>query len=426
MTATRPQRQLLRGAFTRSVRRPKLKKRAQRMRAEAEESIMAGVYCQWVDNYNKFRYSRNPNEDRDKCVNATVLAVLVVPDVDRHCWRGWPEPGELHDRTPSYGRDLHLHHRRFNDRVRNLLLAGLQYNQVRVPCDVRRFAVRAVPWRPYAVLDADIKSTEGLVKAVDSVLALRQKSLGLCCMLMDVNIFWRLMRLAYAFQNLQHNVLGCLKECVPLLGVWHAYAYCLKKVYERFLPWWAALENALFLNAPEQCKVYTKPRIIFLEHLVMGAFLAGPELENDFTRTERELKEKYPGDGGPSCEQFRGLRILIQEFCPALVEMGISVRQAFWKSQEPGTGELARRTLRDAMVVLRAVHVDGSTEYLRNIALMELMWSTIHTEMPAACYVEEALEASLSTLARRLRTDLRADTVESVSSTYTQCNDACF
>jgi hypothetical protein len=393
------------------------------MRDEAEQSIAGGVYCQWVDNYNKFRYSRNPNENRDKCVNATVLALLAVPDVSRHRWSCWPEPGDMYDRVASTAAELHHHHRRFNDRVRNLMLSGLQYDNIRVPCDLRRFAVQAVAWRPYMVLDADIKSTQGLVQALESVLGLRQKRMGLCCMVMDVNIFWRVLKLAYAFGNLEHNLLGALRECVPMLGVWHAYAYTLKKVYSRFLPWWAALENATFLTEPDQCNIYTKPRIVFLEQLVMGTFLAGPDLENDFNRAGRRLRELYDVDGESPCEewdQYLGLKRLVQEYCPALVEMGIGVRQCFWKSQAAGTGDLARRVLRDAIVVLQATHVDGSTEYLRNISLMELMWVGFHSEMPAAVYVEEALESSLSTLARRLRTDTRSDTVGAVSDTYTQ------
>ena len=38
---------------------------------------------------------RNPNEDRNHCINATVYAVLPIPGVQRWKWTGWPTPGQL-------------------------------------------------------------------------------------------------------------------------------------------------------------------------------------------------------------------------------------------------------------------------------------------------------------------------------------------
>jgi hypothetical protein len=74
--------------------------------------------------------------------------------------------------------------------------------------------------------------------------------------------------------------------------------------------------------------------------------------------------------------------------------------------------------LRSAIVVQRALKGGGNTEYIRNMMLMDLMWSSLHSAVPAACYVEECLESSLATLSRRLGTDTRADTVADVSDTY--------
>ena len=94
-------------------------------------------------------------------------------------------------------------------------------------------------------------------------------------MLRDVNIFWRVLRLVYCTQYVQCNVLGEMMDCVPVLGVWHAYAHCIKKVYDHFLPVFAALEVPGFVEFPEQSTVYCKPRIIVMEHMVMGMFLVG-------------------------------------------------------------------------------------------------------------------------------------------------------
>jgi hypothetical protein len=308
-----------------------------------------------------------------------------------------------------------------NDRVRNRVADGLAYDDVRVPCDLRRYGVTNVPWRPYKIVDADIKSTAGLVSALCDVLDGQQASSGLCCLLMDVNIFWRVLKLVYAVQKVPANVMGCLRECVPLLGVWHAYAHSLKKVYERFLQWWACLENAAYIDFPEECTVYTRPRVIVIEQLVMGLFLAAPNVAVEMRRTEQVLKQQQD-DAGQAWVQFQGLRMLMTEYCPLLVDMGISVRQCFWPdvSKDVDSGDLARRVLRDALVLSQAVQSGGSSEYLRNLCLMDLLWGRIHQHLPAASYVEECLESSLSTLGRRLRTDPRATTVQSFSDTYTQ------
>ena len=62
-------------------------------------------------------------------------------------------------------------------------------------------------------------------------------------MLMDVNIFWRVLKLVYSMQYAACNVRGELAECVPVLGIWHAHAHSVKKVYEHFMPFFAALDN---------------------------------------------------------------------------------------------------------------------------------------------------------------------------------------
>jgi hypothetical protein len=110
------------------------------------------------------------------------------------------------------------------------------------------------------------------------------------------------------------------------------------------------------------------------------------------------------------------------EYCPLLADMGITVRQCFWPhvSKDVDSGDLAKRVLRDALVLSEAVQSGGSKEYLRNLRLMDLLWGRIHQHLPAACCVEECLESSLSTLGRRLRTDPRVTTVQSFSDTYAQ------
>ena len=116
----------------------------------------------WIDNYNKFRYSRNPNEDRSMCINATVSALLPLPTVEKSMWTGWPDAGTMFAAAHRWGKTMVAHHKEFSDRFRNLFRENVVYEQVRVPLDYRRYQVRSVPWYPFELNPADINGTEGL------------------------------------------------------------------------------------------------------------------------------------------------------------------------------------------------------------------------------------------------------------------------
>ena len=101
---SRSQRDAIRGTGWVKLRRPRVVELAQRRRDEALAAASGEAFMLWVDNYNKFRYSRNPNEDRDRCINCTVYAMLPLRDADRHVWRGWPSLGQLHEALRGLGR----------------------------------------------------------------------------------------------------------------------------------------------------------------------------------------------------------------------------------------------------------------------------------------------------------------------------------
>ena len=173
------------------------------------------------------------------------------------------------------------------------------------------------------------------------------------------------------------------------------------------------------LQHPEQTTVYTRPRLIVIEHLVMGLFLAADAVEPEIRRTLSDLEFRCKPED-PRLVQCRGLLYLCTEYCPALVEMGIAVRQCFWKTQDCGTGVHAKSVLRDATVLLHAMRGKTPSEYVRNLCVMQQLWTAIHSELPAATFVEECLESSLSVLTRRHGTDTRATTVQQISDLYRQ------
>ena len=77
-TATRQQRAVFQGSGLTKVRRQSLTKRAGEMRADAVAAASGGSCVLWMDNYNKFRYSRNPNEARHVHQCHGVLATAAA------------------------------------------------------------------------------------------------------------------------------------------------------------------------------------------------------------------------------------------------------------------------------------------------------------------------------------------------------------
>ena len=58
----------------------------------------------WMDNWYNKQFTRNPDK-KDKCLNATVLAVLLLRDAPRY-WHGHPSRKELEQRIPIVARML--------------------------------------------------------------------------------------------------------------------------------------------------------------------------------------------------------------------------------------------------------------------------------------------------------------------------------
>jgi hypothetical protein len=415
--ATQEQRASLLGSGRVTKRRVPPAVRAQKSRDRVLGRCAGSVFVCWIDNYNKFRYSRNPNEDRDLCINATVAALLPQPLVFRPAWTGWLAQKQLMDAMRLLPGEICLHQRVFQDDFRVMLRRGLTWGMVRVPCDLRRYGVRTLPWTPFGLLDADIKGTAGLVEALRWTMDVQASTSGLCCLLMDVNIFWRTCRMVYGATHLKANLIGGLHECPPIMGLWHAYAHCLKKVHQRFLAWMAPLTLPGFLDFPADTPVYLKPKIITLEVVMMGLFLISQQMSAQLRRWREEAAIRF-GVDSERAQQAAGLELLVTEYAPAVVTMGIHVRQMFWGLQNVDTGAAARDVLRHAICLLINLEATWKTEYVRNLMVMDIMWSKFHDRLPAAAFVEECLESSLSTLARRKQCDPTAKTVAQFSDMY--------
>ena len=161
----------------------------------------------WLDNYSRQRYSRNPNEQRNDCVNGTAFAVLPLRHQLRD-WDGWPALSDIYEAIPQTCQTLMTASKEFSNNIRAFLLDNLGYADVRVPCDRRRTNVTALDWFPHSVEGFNIGSAEGLVMAMEKVLDLADPKPNLTPFLADVNVYYRVLKLAYSASHNDSNVRG--------------------------------------------------------------------------------------------------------------------------------------------------------------------------------------------------------------------------
>ena len=60
--------------------------------------------------------------------------------------------------------------------------------------------------------------------------------------LLDVNVYYRLLKLIYHFDVISLKLRGAMQPHPLVFGIWHAYAHCLKRTFTTFRTQWAALE----------------------------------------------------------------------------------------------------------------------------------------------------------------------------------------
>jgi hypothetical protein len=170
-------------------------------------------------------------------------------------------------------------------------------------------------------------------------------------------------------------------------------------------------------NAGAEFSVYVHPKLITLEHMITAMYLVRGEITAASLKNKKAVEEEF-GDEDIRFYQANMLHLLVSEYVPYLFTLGLAVRQAYWTNQATGTGPLVQKLLSGCFSLLLNLERSFKNEYVRVLAVALTLWSPLHNFVPAGCYVEEALEASLSRLAKRAGTDLRAHTVQHFSDLY--------
>ena len=79
---------------------------------------------------------------------ALVIAGLPLPGLDGRLWMGWPSLCKVMAATRQFAGVIMHAHVTFSNEVKTLMQTPLDFDNVRVPCDVRRVGVRNLGWTP--------------------------------------------------------------------------------------------------------------------------------------------------------------------------------------------------------------------------------------------------------------------------------------
>ena len=181
----------------------------------------------------------------------------------------------------------------------------------------------------------------------------------------------------------------------------------------------AAAEYPTLLTQPETTGVYLAPKLVTLEHTVVALYLTSGLARRLLLNARTQLTQ-YTAIGQRRLVEYQldMLELMMLQYVPALMELGVQVRTCYWALRENGTGDVVRLLLGKYYLYLTRLDAEGSFEYARSILVALLSWTPLHSHLPAYAFVEECLEAGLSKLARASAAGCRFDSAADMGAVY--------
>ena len=174
-----------------------MKKRVKMAKDKMDAALRSRVPIVWWDNFNKQRYSRDPNKDQDQCINGAVMAVTGVDRDIAKGWAGWLKLRQIGMKFDDVTDFLVREQKSFTNDIRSLQLKSLTFDDGRVPCDLRRTGVSSAPWYTFAVSTDDVSSAPGLVAALRRLDGMKDALTDIAAVLCDVNVYYRIVKCTY-------------------------------------------------------------------------------------------------------------------------------------------------------------------------------------------------------------------------------------
>ena len=124
---------------------------------------------------------------------------------------------------------------------------------------------------PLAIWEENISSGTGLQAILRRVLNVSAQRAMSTPVLLDIDIYWRVLKLVYVQSNgAAYPIRNALGRVVPFFGIRHAYKHCVTSADRTFAPYMAAIEYAGYLANPETENVYTTPDLVAMERLFLS------------------------------------------------------------------------------------------------------------------------------------------------------------
>ena len=141
--------------------------------------------------------------------------------------------------------------------------------------------------------EACVSSQEGMLQFLRFAAYIsRRTQCGVSPILVDENIHYRLLKVAWSVPFARWDVPRMLQSTPPLYGVWHAYKYCVVQVARQFHScMWYCVRGTLLPGA----QVATSP-VLRTYELILAALLQLPQTVKDDVERMHEQWEALRND----------------------------------------------------------------------------------------------------------------------------------
>ena len=293
---------------------------------------------------------------------------------------------------------------------------------VRAPLDYAHNGVVSLNWRPFLLSHLKCGSHVELLEFVRGLECLQVKTRRTAPFLIDVKIFYALLKMSFGASYAPWHVEQFLLGRPLLYGIWHPYKYSVEITYKAFAPIVKFLEQGWDLKAG--AVVPMKVKLRHMEKTIVGLFLATAANKARFDSTTQVLMSNLAelSDAqrlGLKC--LLALKALLYSYCPALVALGVLVRECNWNGRSLNSSAAAKECIGMSTVLMMNIIPSQkwlSTEYLRTNPLALLFWSGWHTRALDCLFCEEYGKAVLSRLLMRSREVGNARSVQQTTDIF--------
>ena len=243
--------------------RASLGERAHQARQQLWDSVPGSGWVMWVDNFTRLRYVVDPSLGM-QVMNATATALLRMRMGSTMEDYHMASVREVVNAVPSILDDVVRIGGVLRSLIEELHSNGPPGGRVRVPLDHVRDDEVAVQWSPYALLELDMGSLQGVLRLVPNIRGLHERAVRRVHLLVDEKIHLHLMRFCYGIGYQDVCIREELRGCPVLYGLWHPYKQLCLLVWRRYLPYLQWLVRG---SMAPQTRVGLKPTLRSIEML---------------------------------------------------------------------------------------------------------------------------------------------------------------